>query len=149
LLLALSEDGVHEVIWTDGLLDGWEEVMVREQHRAPGTAAAVAAAIRDCFADSKVERAGYEGRLAQTLGEDVDDQAHMAAAVAISDFVDWCAVDRLYCTFDCGVQWVDCQLSVGPTYWCSVGLVTCLTRCQFAYYVCNGTITLDGLPWAP
>lgn len=46
VLLALSEDGVHEVIWTDALLDEWEEVIVREQKRTVETAASVAAAIR-------------------------------------------------------------------------------------------------------
>lgn len=30
VLLALSEDSAHEVIWTDALLDEWEEVIVRE-----------------------------------------------------------------------------------------------------------------------
>ena len=29
LLLALSEDGLHELIWTDALLDEWEDVIVR------------------------------------------------------------------------------------------------------------------------
>ena len=31
LLLALSEDGVHTVVWTDALLDEWERVIVDEQ----------------------------------------------------------------------------------------------------------------------
>lgn len=82
LLLALSEDGVHEVIWTDALLDEWEEVIVRERRRASETAASVTAAIRDFFADTKVERAEYEHLLDQMPGNDPDDHEHMAAAAA-------------------------------------------------------------------
>jgi PIN domain-containing protein len=82
VLLALSEDGVHEVIWTDALLDEWEEVIVREVKRTPETAASVTAAIREFFDDSKVERAEYEHLIDQMPGEDADDHDHMAAAVA-------------------------------------------------------------------
>jgi hypothetical protein len=31
LMLALTEDGVHEVLWTKALLAEWERVIVREQ----------------------------------------------------------------------------------------------------------------------
>jgi hypothetical protein len=41
LFLALSEDGIHTVIWTDALLDEWERVIVREHQRTPATAASV------------------------------------------------------------------------------------------------------------
>jgi hypothetical protein len=43
LLLALSEDGIHEVIWTETLLDEWEEVIVREHHRTAESAASITA----------------------------------------------------------------------------------------------------------
>jgi hypothetical protein len=46
LMLALSEDAVHEVVWSDRLLDEWERVIVREQHRSADAAAAISAAIR-------------------------------------------------------------------------------------------------------
>lgn len=46
LLLALSDDGLHELIWTDALLDEWEDVIAREQKRTKKTAAAISAAIR-------------------------------------------------------------------------------------------------------
>ena len=82
LLLALSEDGIHDVIWTDALLDEWERVIVREQQRTAATAASVTAAIREYFADSKVERDEYEHLIDQMPGPDEDDHEHMAAAVA-------------------------------------------------------------------
>jgi predicted nucleic acid-binding protein len=82
VLLALSEDGAHEVIWTDALLDEWEEVIVRVHKRTPETAASVTAAIRDFFDDSKVERGEYEHLIDEMPGADPDDHEHMAAAVA-------------------------------------------------------------------
>lgn len=82
LLLALSEDGVHEVIWTDDLLDEWERVIVREHKRSPASAAQITSAVREFFADSKVEREEYEHLIEDMPGKDPDDHTHMAAAVA-------------------------------------------------------------------
>lgn len=33
LMLALTEDSVHEVLWSNALLAEWERVIVREQRR--------------------------------------------------------------------------------------------------------------------
>ena len=82
VLLALSEDRVHEVIWTDDLLDEWERVIVREHKRSPESAAQITSAVRECFADTKVERAEYEDLIEEMPGKDADDRVHMAAAVA-------------------------------------------------------------------
>lgn len=82
LLLALSEDGVHDVIWTDDLLDEWERVIVREHKRSPESAAQITSAFREFFADSKVERGGYEHLIEEMPGKDHDDHVHMAASVA-------------------------------------------------------------------
>lgn len=82
LLLALTEDGVHEVIWTDALLDEWEDVIVREKKRVPESAASITGAIRAFFDDCKVDRAEYEHLVDEMPGSDEDDHEHMAAAVA-------------------------------------------------------------------
>ena len=82
LLLGLSEDGLHSVVWTDALLDEWERVIVREQRRSPATAASVTTAIREFFADSKIKPAEYEHLIADMPGNDPDDHHHMAAAIA-------------------------------------------------------------------
>jgi predicted nucleic acid-binding protein len=82
LLLALTEDGVHQVLWTDELLDEWERVIVREQRRSEETAASVTAAIREFFADCRIEREQYADLIAQMPGDDPGDHPHMAAAVA-------------------------------------------------------------------
>ncbi len=82
LLLALSEDGIHEVIWTEALLDEWEEVIVREHKRTPASAASITDAIRDFFDDAKVERDEYGHLVGEMPGPDADDHEHMAAAVA-------------------------------------------------------------------
>jgi len=82
LLLALSEDGVHTVVWTDALPDEWERVIVDQYHRSPQTAASITAAMRDFFADSKVELADYVHLIDQMPGPAPDDHGHSAAAIA-------------------------------------------------------------------
>jgi predicted nucleic acid-binding protein len=82
LLLALTEDGVHQVLWTDDLLNEWERVIVRERHRSSETAASVTAAIRQFFPDCQIDRRDYAELIAQMPGDDPDDHPHMAAAVA-------------------------------------------------------------------
>lgn len=81
LVLALSEDGVHTVAWTDALLDEWERVIVNEQRRSPQAAAAITSAIRDFFADSKVELGDYQNLIDEMPGRDPDDHHHSAAAI--------------------------------------------------------------------
>lgn len=82
LLLALSEDGVHEIVWTDALLNEWEEVIIREHKRTPESAASITGAIRGFFDDTKVERSAYEHLVEEMPGPDANDHEHMAAAVA-------------------------------------------------------------------
>lgn len=82
LMLALTEDAIHEVIWTETLLTEWERVIVREHHRSPDSAAAITAAIREFFPESKVAEADYASRIDAMPGNDPNDRQHMAAAVA-------------------------------------------------------------------
>lgn len=78
LMLALTEDAIHDVLWTDALLAEWERVIVREQRRSAESAARVTAAIREFFADSRVGEHEYQ----ELIAEMPDDRQHMAAAVA-------------------------------------------------------------------
>lgn len=55
LLLALTENGLQQVVWTDELLDEWERVIVREHRRSPTSAASVTAAIREVFDDMRID----------------------------------------------------------------------------------------------
>lgn len=82
VMLALTEDGVHEVLWPQALLAEWERVIVREQRRPAASAAAITAAIREYFADSEVPEQAYAPLIAQMPGDDPDDRVHMAAAIA-------------------------------------------------------------------
>jgi predicted nucleic acid-binding protein len=82
VLLALTENSLHEVLWTDELLDEWERVIVREHARTPDNAAAVTGAIREWFADSRIDPATYRGTIDSMPGVDPDDHVHSAAAVA-------------------------------------------------------------------
>ncbi|GAB3118456.1 PIN domain-containing protein [Streptomyces calidiresistens] len=80
--LALTEDAVHEVIWTEVLLGEWERVIVRENRRSPRSAAAVTAAIRTFFPENQVKEEAYLHLVPHMHGKDVDDRYHAAAAVA-------------------------------------------------------------------
>jgi excisionase family DNA binding protein len=99
LMLALTEDGIHDVMWSDDLLNEWERVIVREHHRSPDAAAAITATIRQFFADTRIPAESYRQLVAEADGPDPDDNAHMAAAVAgeVEWLVTWNAKD-----FDCG-----------------------------------------------
>lgn len=82
LMLALTEDDVHEVIWTEKLLSEWQHVIVREQRRSAESAATITAAIREFFADSQVPEDSYRHLIETMPGSDPDDHHHMAAALA-------------------------------------------------------------------
>ena len=91
LMLALSEDAIHDVMWTDDLLDEWERVLVRERQRSPDAAAAITATIREFFADTRIPSENYRSLIAEVDGPDPDDNAHMAAAVSgqVETLVTW------------------------------------------------------------
>jgi len=82
LMLALTEDAVHEVIWTDRLLAEWERVIVGAQRRSAESAAAITAAIRDYFGDSRIPESAYAHLVDGMPSADPDDRHHIAAAVA-------------------------------------------------------------------
>jgi excisionase family DNA binding protein len=98
LMLALTEDGIHDVMWTDDLLDEWERVIVRRDRRSPDAASAITATIREFFADTQIPAESYRGLIAKVDGPDPDDNVHMAAAVAghVETLVTWNSSD-----FDC------------------------------------------------
>jgi predicted nucleic acid-binding protein len=82
LMLALTEDSVHEIVWSERLLLEWERVIVREQRRSAESAAAVTRAIRRFFADCEIPESAYAQLVLQMPGDDPDDRYHAAAAVA-------------------------------------------------------------------
>lgn len=53
LVLALTEDGVHDILWTHALLNEWERVIVRSGRRSATSAAAVTAAVRSSFPSAR------------------------------------------------------------------------------------------------
>lgn len=82
VMLALTEDSIHEIVWSERLLAEWERVIVREGRRSAGSAAAVAQAVRRFFADCEIEVAAYGHLVDEMPGDDPDDRHHAAAAVA-------------------------------------------------------------------
>jgi predicted nucleic acid-binding protein len=81
-MLTLAEDSVHEILWSDALLDEWERVIVRENARSAESAAKITAVIRDHFPEGRIPLARYIGSVASMPGNDPDDRHHMAAAIA-------------------------------------------------------------------
>lgn len=82
LMLALTEDAIHEVLWTETLLAEWERVIVREHQRSPESAAAITAAIREFFEESGILESDYVHLVDDMPSDDPDDRRHIAAAVA-------------------------------------------------------------------
>lgn len=82
LLLTLAEDYVHDLVWSEHLLDEWQRVIVREGRRSTEAAALIAGHIRIGFSDSCVPEDQYKHLLAEIDGPDPDDVHHMAAAIA-------------------------------------------------------------------
>jgi excisionase family DNA binding protein len=64
LMLALTEDGIHDVMWTDALLDEWERVIVESQRRP---------------ADS------YRSLVSEVDGLDPDDNVHSWSGGVITE----------------------------------------------------------------
>ncbi len=95
LMFALSEDGVHDVMWTDRLLDEWERVIVRERQRSADAAAAISVTIREFFADTLIPEAAYLDLVESIDGPDPDDCFHIAAAIAaqVSTLITWNIAD--------------------------------------------------------
>ena len=60
MMLALTEDSVHEIVWSERLLAEWERVIVREGRRSAESAAAVGHAVRRFFPDCEIAAASYE-----------------------------------------------------------------------------------------
>jgi excisionase family DNA binding protein len=91
LMLALTENGIHDVMWTDALLDEWERVIVQGQRRSPDAAAAITATVRQFFADTCIPVDSYRDLVSEVDGPDPDDNVHMAAAVAgrVEAIVTW------------------------------------------------------------
>ncbi len=82
LMLALTEDAVHEVAWSDALLDEWERVIVEQQHRSADVAARITAAIRRSFPEGEVPEGEYAHLVDEMPSSDPDDRRHIAAAIA-------------------------------------------------------------------
>ena len=82
LFLALTENGLHEMLWSDELLEEWKHVIVREQRRSAESAASITAAIREFFGDLRIAPDTYRDMIDTMPGADPDDHVHTAAAIA-------------------------------------------------------------------
>lgn len=88
VLPSLSEDLLFTWVWTDEVLGEWEEVIIRDGHRTPESAASVSAAVRLHFGRSRIDPELYRDTITDDLSPDPDDlspdpddRVHAAAAI--------------------------------------------------------------------
>lgn len=81
LLLTMSEDFLFTWVWTDELLDEWEEVIVREGVRSAESARSVSKAVRAHFGKYRIDGHLYQGKASNDLSPDPDDRLHAAACI--------------------------------------------------------------------
>lgn len=81
LVLRLDEAELHELVWTEDLLDELAHIWVEKGARSAAAAEKVCGDIRSAFAGQDVPRGTYEHLIAAMPGDDKDDHAHAAAAV--------------------------------------------------------------------
>ena len=81
LVLRLDEAELHEIVWTDDLLDELARKWVAKGARSPEAAAKVCDDVRAAFVGQDVARDTYEHLIESMPGKDPDDHAHAAAAV--------------------------------------------------------------------
>ncbi|MDR3068762.1 MAG: PIN domain-containing protein [Cellulomonas sp.] len=81
VLLTQAEDRLYDWVWTDEVLDEWQEVIVREGRRTSESAASAAAAVRSYFGRFRIDPALYRDKITDDLSPDPDDRVHAAAAI--------------------------------------------------------------------
>jgi predicted nucleic acid-binding protein len=82
LMLRLDEASLHEIIWTEDLLDELVRKWVEHGVRSREAAVQICDDIRAAFVGQDVARADYEHLVASMPGQDPDDRVHAAAAAA-------------------------------------------------------------------
>lgn len=81
LVLRLDEAELHEIVWTEDLLDELARTWVAKGARSAEAAEKICGDIRAAFVGQDVPRDTYEHLIASMPGDDMDDHAHAAAAV--------------------------------------------------------------------
>lgn len=81
VLLTMSEDFLFTWVWTDEVLEEWEEVIVREGLRTPESARSVTDAVRTHFGRYRIDARLYQGKASDELSPDSGDRLHAAACI--------------------------------------------------------------------
>lgn len=81
VLLTFSEDLLFTWVWTEEIVQEWQDVIVREGRRTEASAASVAAAVRAHFARYRIDPTRYRDNVTEDLSPDPDDRVHAAAAI--------------------------------------------------------------------
>jgi len=81
VLLTMCEDFLFTWVWTDELLDEWEQVIVRESVRTPESARSVTDAVRIYFGRYRIDADLYKDKVTDDLSPDPGDRLHAAACI--------------------------------------------------------------------
>lgn len=81
VLLTMCEDFLFTWVWTDELLDEWEQVIVRESVRTPESARSVTDAVRTYFSRYRIDADLYKDKVTDDLSPDPGDRLHAAACI--------------------------------------------------------------------
>lgn len=81
VLLTMSEDFLFTWVWTDELLDEWEEVIVRGGMRTPESARSVTDAVRTHFGGNRIDGNLYQDKASDDFSPDPGDRLHAAACI--------------------------------------------------------------------
>ena len=81
VLLTMSEDFLFTWVWTEEVLDEWEDVIVREGVRTPESARSVTDAVRTYFGRYRIDGSLYQGKASDDLSPDPGDRLHAAACI--------------------------------------------------------------------
>lgn len=81
VLLTLSEDVLFIWVWTDELLDEWEQVIVSEGVRTPESARSVTDAVHTHFDRYRIAPEQYRGNITDDLSPDPGERLHAAECI--------------------------------------------------------------------
>lgn len=81
VLLTLSEDFLFTWVWTEELLEEWEQVIAREGVRTPESARSVTDAVRAHFGRYRIVPELYRDKVTEDLSPDPGDRVHAAACI--------------------------------------------------------------------
>jgi len=83
LTLRLGDISVHDVLWSEDLLEEVQRVLVDRKGLPQTNASYFCDCIRSAFPEGQIDRHTYAHLISTRTGPDPDDHPHAAAAIAV------------------------------------------------------------------